>query len=315
MHVDYPHRRQSLPTRDAQVLRSRRAIVIPHQDLLGRTLTLTIDRLVPPGAMLAVAPLAEGERRGSARDVVLLPNNEVPENAAPGDALEVFVYLDSDDRPIATLRTPLVELGEVAFLDVTDVNPIGAFVHWGPAKELLVPYAQQTQAVRIGDRHPIGLYVDTSGRLAGTMRVSEMLKEIGEFKEDEWVEGEAWRKQEGSGVFVILERSFVGLVPEHEPHALRRGDAARFRVSCVHADGNVELSLRGHAHEEVGRDAEKIQAFLAKPGAPKVGDHTSPERIRQLFGLSKKAFKRAVGHLYKQRLVQIDDEGNLVLPR
>lgn len=283
--------------------------MIPHQDLLGRTVTLTVDRLVPPGAMLAVHAPEEGVPFGTARDVILLPNNEVPENAVAGDTFEVFVYLDSDDRPIATLRRPLVELDEVAFLEVTDINTVGAFVHWGPAKELLVPFARQTQDVAIGERHAIGLYLDNSGRLAGTMRVTEMLRAKGQFKADEWVQGETWRKHEGTGVFVIVERSFVGLLPAHEPHTLKRGQAAKFRVTSILPDGNIEVSLRGHAHEEFEKDAARILEVLAKPGAPRMGDGSSPERIREVFGLSKKAFKRAVGHLFKSGTVTIDDDG------
>jgi len=288
--------------------------MIPHQDLLGRTVTLVVDRLVAPGAMLAVSPPSDAQPLGSARDVVLLPRNEVQENLAPGDALDVFVYLDSDDRPIATCKAPLVERDEVAFLEVTDVTRIGAFVHWGPVKELLVPHAEQTQSLAVGDRHPVALYLDPSGRLAGTMRVSERLRDLGAFEEDEWVDGEAWRKQEGVGIFVIVERAFVGLLPAHEPSTLGRGDRARFRVSHVHADGNIELSLRGHAHEEVVRDAETILAHLTKGTGPRVGDRSSPEQIRSLFGLSKKAFKRAAGRLYKERSVVIDESGYLALP-
>jgi hypothetical protein len=289
--------------------------MIPHQELLGRTVTLVVDRLVPPGAMLRASTPSNEAPLGTARDVVLLPRNEVTEDLAAGDALDVFVYLDSDDRPIATRKAPLVELDEVAFLEVTDVGRIGAFVHWGPVKELLVPHAEQTQPLRVGDRHPIALYLDLSGRLAGSMRVTERLKAIGVFQEDEWVDGEAWRKEPGVGVFVIVERAFVGLVPEHEPHTLRRGEAGRFRITHVHPDGRIELSLRGHAHEEVVRDADTILAFLEAGRGPRIGDRSSPEELRALFGLSKKAFKRAVGRLYKERTVMIDDSGYLAVPR
>jgi hypothetical protein len=287
----------------------------PHHDLLGRTVSLVVDRLVAPGAMLRSGAGSDAVPLGEARDVILLPRNEVSADLAAGDAVDAFVYLDSDDRPIATLRAPLVELDEVAFLEVTDTTPIGAFVHWGPVKELLVPHAEQTRPLHVGDRQPIGLYLDASGRLAGTMRVSERLRDLGVFEEDEWVDGEAWRKEPGVGVFVILERAFVGLLPEHEPHTLRRGDAARFRVTRVHPDGNVEVSLRGHGHEEVVRDAEKILAFLTQGRGPRIGDRSPPEQLRALFGLSKKAFKRAVGRLYKERAVVIDESGYLALPR
>jgi predicted RNA-binding protein (virulence factor B family) len=107
----------------------------------------------------------------------------------------------------------------------------------------------------------------------------------------------------------------VGLVPVTEPTTLGRGDAARFRIATVLDDGKIELSLRGHAHEEVDKDAQRILARLAMPGTPKVGDRSSPEEIRAVFGLSKKTFKRAVGKLLKERAVTIDGQGFLLLQR
>jgi predicted RNA-binding protein (virulence factor B family) len=244
--------------------------------------------------------------------VILLPGSEIPDDARQGDELSVLIYLDSEDRPVATRRPPRLTLDEVAFLEVTDVTPIGAFVDWGPPKELLVPHAEQTRELRVGDRHPIGLFVDSSGRLAGTMRVSEMLKKTGDFKLDEWVVGEAWRSEPEMGVFFILERRFVGLLPAGEPHTLSRGQEARVRIASVLPDGKVELSLRGHAHEELESDAQKILEVLGRPGAPSVGDQTSPEQIRAIFGLSKKAFKRAAGRLLKQGAVTVDREGHFI---
>jgi uncharacterized protein len=111
-----------------------------------------------------------------------------------------------------------------------------------------------------------------------------------------------------------VERAFVGLVPATEPHGLRRGEVARFRVASVLPDGKIVLSLRQHAYQEVAGDAARILAVLARPGAPRVGDRSSPERLRELFGLSKKAFKRAVGRLLKEGAVTIDDDG-FVTPR
>ncbi len=101
------------------------------------------------------------------------------------------------------------------------------------------------------------------------------------------------------------------MVPASEPHRLTRGQAARFRVSHLHADGKVELSLRAHAHEELESDAETVLRVIGKPGALPVGDHSSPEQLRELFGLSKKAFKRAAGRLLKQGLVSLDAQGCL----
>jgi uncharacterized protein len=283
-----------------------------YDDLLGCVVTRSVLRFGPPGAFLALEDTGAQEARAK---TVLLPASEVPQGAQVGDALEVFIYLDSEDRPVATLRAPKLKRGQVAFLEVTDVTRFGAFVDWGLPKELLVPYAEQTRDMRVGERHPIGLFLDDTGRLAGTMRVSEMLRSQGDFGLDEWVDGEAWRSEPELGVFVILERRFVGLLPASEPHALSRGAAARFRVSCVLPDGKIELSLRGHGHEEVEGDAEAILGRLSRPGALRVGDRSSPEEIRALFGLSKKAFKRAVGRLLKERKVELDGEGLLVRAR
>jgi len=280
------------------------------RDLLGQVLSLTVRRLGPPGAFLAVDP-----RDGAAdAPTILLPRAEVPEGAGIGDSVNVFVHLDSEDRPIATRRMPRLQLAEVAFLTVTDVNRFGAFVDWGLPKELLVPFAEHTRDVAVGERHPFGLYLDSSGRLAGTMRVAEMLDDPGGvFDLDEWVDGEAWRNDPAIGLFVIVDRAFVGLVPAAEPHALQRGDAARFRVTNVLPDGKIELSLRGAAHEELEKDAARILAVLGRPGAPRAGDRSSPEEIRRAFGLSKKAFKRAVGRLLRERRIRLDDDGTIVV--
>ena len=276
-------------------------------ELLGRFVELTIDRFGAPGAFLALDDRARG------RAALLLPKLEVPEGAHEGDRVEVFVYRDSEDRPIATTREPRLELGEVAFLEVTATGPLGAFVDWGLPKELLVPHREQTTDVHVGERHAIGLFVDRTGRLAGTMRVAEMLRERADFELDEWVDGEAWRNDPRLGLFVIVERRFVGRVPHDEPHTLARGEAARFRVTNVLPDGRIELSLRGPAHEELDTDADRVATALARNTALHVGDRSSPEEIRVAFGLSKKAFKRAVGRLLKSGRATIDAEGHVRL--
>lgn len=279
-------------------------------DLLGGIWQLPVRRLGTPGAFLAVDP----EDASPDAPVILLPKNQLSGRVRIGEVLEVFVHLDSEDRPIATRARPRITLGEVAFLEVTDLAHFGAFFDWGLPKELLVPLGEQTRELRVGERHPVGLVVDDTGRLAGTMRVSEMLRASRASSLDDWVEGEAWRNERGLGVFVIVERRHVGLLPESEPNALERGEAARFRVTRILPDGKIELSLRRHAHEELEGDAERILAALRRqPG--RLGDHSSPEEIRAAFGLSKKAFKRGVGRLLKQGLVELDRDGAVVARR
>ncbi len=276
-------------------------------DLLGTLTTLQIRRFGPPGPFLA--------RAGAAADAptLLLPRAEVPDGAKEGDAVEVFVHLDSEDRLLATTRSPALVRGEVTFLEVTSVTAIGAFVDWGLPKELLVPFREQTRELARGERHPIGLYVDSTGRLAGTMRIRELLRDTGTFELGEWVDGEAWRDEPGVGLFVIVLRAFLALVPAHEPHALARGDRARFRVTHVHPDGKIELSLRRPAHEELEGDGRRILEVLAGPRPPRVGDRSAPEQIRAHFGITKKAFKRAVGRLLKDGAVVIGADGTLDL--
>jgi predicted RNA-binding protein (virulence factor B family) len=289
----------------------------PFEDVLGRVASFTLCRFGSPGAFLVAD--TDAPALGPAAPVLLLPGAEVPEGAREGRRLDVFVYRDSEDRPIATTRRPRVVLGEVAFLEVTAVTHFGAFVDWGLAKELLVPFAEHTRDVAVGERHPIGLFIDGTGRLAGTMRVAEILDHNDDARRDfapgTWVDGEAWRYDRAIGLFVILERCVVGLLPASEPHRLHRGDAARFRVTTVHPDQKLELSLRGLAHEELEHDAATILAVLSRGGAPRVGDKSTPEEIRDHFGLSKKAFKRAVGRLLRDREVVLDAAGHVVPSR
>lgn len=266
--------------------------------------SLRIVRRAAAGAFLVSPDDAEE------RSLILLPKREVPVTAAIGEEVEVFVTLDSEDRPLATTARPALLLGEVAFLKVAALTPIGVFVDWGLPKELLVPFREQTRDLRVGDRHPVGLRLDKTGRLVGTMRVSEMLRARPVVDAGEWVAGEAWRTEPAIGLFVIVERRFVGLLPQSEPHGLTRGETAMFRVTRVRADGKFELSLRDTAHTEMADDAAHVLLRLAHPDTPAVGDRTDPETLRTHFGLSKKAFKRALGRLLKEGKVTLDAAGS-----
>lgn len=204
----------------------------------------------------------------------------------------------------------------MAFLRITGVTHFGAFADWGRPKDLLVPLAQQTGPIEVGARLAIGLVLDGRGRPTGTQRVSELLATPRDMVQNDWVEGEAWRDEPGVGLFVILRRRYLARVPATEPHRLQPGDAARFRVVTILPDGKVALSLRHPAVDEIETDAQAVLAVLARPHPPRVGDASSPEEIRAVFGISKKAFKRAVGRLLKQGAVRIDEEGTVQrLPR
>jgi len=283
---------------------------MPHREYLGCVVQLKVLRFTPHGAFLSLD--AEADDQSPA---ILLPGGEVPRGVDVGDPVDVFVYLDSEDRPIATTAEPLVSLGQVAFLRVKDLTNIGAFMDWGLAKDLLLPYAEHTRDIHVGERHPVGLTIDNTGRLAGTMRVTEMLKEKPPFELGQWVQGEAWRKDPELGVFVILERQYVGLLPIEEGAGLGRGQPGMFRVSRVQRDGKIDLSMRREPQDQRADDGALILAHLGREGAARIGDGLSPDRIRELFGFGKKAFKRAAGTLLKERRVRVDDEGYLVLVR
>ena len=273
---------------------------------LGCYTTLWVKRRAQPGLYLG------GQAEGNDGATVLLPNRDAPD-VVDGTALEVFVYLDSEDRPIATTKRPRIALGEVAFLTCRDLAPFGAFFDWGLAKDLLVPKALQTREVRVGDRMPVGLVRDDTGRLAGTMRVSEMLGTPPACQVGDWVPGQVLRYEAGIGTFIIIDKHSVGLVPATEPHTMRRGDEGRFRVTAVLSDGKVELSLRARALEQRVDDGELILTALRGPNPPRLGDHSDPDDVRAVLGISKKAFKRAVGGLLKERKVIIDDRGYVTL--
>jgi uncharacterized protein len=276
-------------------------------DVLATTVELPIKRVGSPGAFLDVSAF---DARPDA--TVLLLGPEIPEGAKVGDLVRVFLHLDSEARPLATTRRPLVERGLVAFAEVTETTHFGAFVDWGLAKELLVPFAEQTTEMRKGRRYPVSVILDATGRLIGTMKVTEVLRANRlSLAAGDYVEGEAWREEPRLGVFVILDRRGVGLLPASEPHDLVRGDRARFRVSRVLPDGKLELSLRALPHEQVEKDATAILAHLDRPGAPPIGDDAHPEDLRRWVGVSKKAFKRAAGHLLKTRVVEVDGAGHL----
>jgi uncharacterized protein len=281
----------------------------PFEEFLGLTVAMTVRELLPRGAHLVPTAKA-GE---SNAQTILLPSRETSERLAVGDTLGAFVYLDSEDRPVATTRQPALELGQVTFLTVTDLTAYGAFVDWQLPKDLLVPFAEQTCDPRMSEAYPIGLMRDTTGRLCGTMRIAEMLRVKPRYQLDAWVEGEAWRREPGLGVFVIVEKSCVGLLPESEPHRLQRGQKERFRIASVLSDGKIELSLRRRAFEEIEDDATKVLEVLTRPNRAPFGDHSSPEEIRATFGLSKKAFKRAVGRLLRQGVVAVDEAGCVVV--
>lgn len=253
---------------------------------------------------------------GDETERVLLPKKQIPEGTSTGDELEVFVYRDSSDRLISTVRTPLIETGEVARLTVKDVTSIGAFLDWGLEKDLLLPFKEQTRRVVPGESCLVALYVDKSGRLCATMDVYDYL-EIAEsyIKEDE-VSGTVYDIKENLGAFVAVDDRFYGLIPESEIYKdLKIGEKIRARVTEVREDGKLNLSIRKKAYLQMDEDASEIYEKISRlfDGRLPYNDKADPQLIRRDFGMSKNEFKRAVGKLLKEGRISIEE--NAIITR
>lgn len=249
-----------------------------------------------------------GEEKDAA-EKVLLPGKEVPEGTRAGDRLEVFLYKDSKDRLIATMRTPKIRLGETAVLHVADTGKIGAFLDWGLEKDLFLPYKEQTKRVQPGEECLVALYIDKSSRLCATMKVYEYLKKDSPYQKDEKVTGRIYEISENFGVFVAVDDCYSGLIPAKEAQGKYRvGDILNLRVTRVQEDGKLDLSDKEKIPQQMEKDAEAVMKVIEEfEGVLPFNDKVSPEIIKREFGLSKNAFKRAVGRLLKQGRIEITE--------
>ena len=265
---------------------------------LGEKQVLKVERFRDFGAYLS-----DGE------STVLLPKKELPENLREGDEIEVFLYKDSSDRLIATTRQSALTLHQTALLKVREVSKIGAFLDWGLEKDLLLPFHEQTRRVQAGEEVLAALYIDKSGRLAATMNVYPYLRTDSPYLPDQTVQGRIYEKSDNFGVFVAVDDCYSALIPKQEEAGdLRIGDVIRARVTKVRPDGKLNLAVRQKAYLQLDADAELILKGIDEyEGVLPFDDKVSPEIIKREFGLSKNAFKRAVGHLMKQGLVRIGD--------
>lgn len=248
---------------------------------------------------------------GEETEKVLLPKKQVPEGTKIGDELEVFLYMDSSDRPIATTRTPKLVMGEVALLKVLEVAKIGAFLDWGLEKDLFLPFKEQTAKVKAGDECLVTLYLDKSGRLCATMKVYHYLRTDSPYKKDDIVTGHVYEISGNFGVFVAVDDMYSALIPSKELYGGKKyqvGERATARVAVVKEDGKLELAVRQKAYLQMEEDEEKLMTVIESyDGVLPFSDKASPEVIRLETGMSKNEFKRALGGLYKKRRVEIGE--------
>ena len=265
---------------------------------LGKTQCLNIVKVTDFGVYL-----------GTEEDKVLLPKKQVPDDVEVGDALTVFVYRDSSDRLIATTNKPKIQLGELKRLKVSQITGIGAFLDWGLEKDLLLPFREQVRKVCPGEECLVALYLDKSKRLCATMKVYHYLRTDSPYEKDQKVTGTLYEISDNFGAFVAVDNCYSALIPKKEPLGNARvGDTVEARVTEVLKDGKLSLSLREKAYIQMNEDARKLLKLLEEQGGElPVGDKSSPEKIKELTGMSKNEFKRAAGNLYKQRLVQVEE--------
>ena len=285
---------------------------------IGRTQLLRVDSLQPHGAYLVDAgeelPKLPAAYDGAALSVdaerILLPTNQL-NGEAEGDLVSVFVYRDSEDRPIATKQLPKAELGLTALLTVTQVNRVGAFLDWGLPKDLLLPYREQTRPVGEGDEVLVAVYIDKSGRLCATMKLYPYLRTDSTHKKDDRVSGRVYEVSDNFGAFVAVEDCYSGLVPKKDLFfPLSPMQQIEARVANVLPDGKLTLSLRDKAYAQMDGDSALILSALRSAGGfLPYHDKSNAEAIKARFSLGKNAFKRAIGHLYRERLITIEENG------
>ena len=274
-----------------------------EKQFLGTFTRLHVIRKTKYGVVLSSGKLPQLE--------VLLPNNQVRPETETGDFYEVFLYKDSEDRLIATTQQPYLSLGELAVLTVKDVTNIGAFLDWGLAKDLFLPFKEQTTKLHAGDSVLVTWYIDKSERRCATMHVYNLLSTESNYKKGDHVHGRIYEILDSFGAFVAVDDRYSALIPHNEMtrelHVLDEIDA---RIKDITPEGKLTLSLQEKIKQQMGKDAELIYGRLEQAGGfLPFHDKSSPEIIKREFQMSKAAFKRAIGRLLKEKKIKQTENG------
>ncbi len=244
---------------------------------------------------------------------VLFPQSYITEDMEIGDKIEVFVYCDSDDRDVATTERPYLTVGEFASLEVMNVNDTGAFCDWGVTKELLIPFSNQAFRLKTGMRCVVYMYLDPySDRLVGTTKLGPFLKNNEEQKLAHGQEVSAQIFQETElGYKVVIDQEYLGLIYKNELHKpLVIGSSITAYIKPLRPDFKIDVSLNPIGYKSIGANEQVIVNKLKKAnGFLPFNDKSDPGQIRETFGFSKKLFKKVIGSLYKQRLIEINEKG------
>ena len=269
---------------------------------IGQFNTLKIDRDTQVGLFLT-----------NGKEDVLLPNKYVPKVFEIGEEITVFVYLDHEERPVATTLVPYIFLNEFALLRVNYINQIGAFMDWGMEKDILVPFKEQARPMEKGKRYLVYLYMDEkTNRLVASSKTNQFL-------DNESITVEKGEEVDliishitDIGINVIINQKHKGLVYKDEVYddTIRTGDKMKGYIKTIRPDGKIDVSLHKQGFENIEPNSEIILNELrASRGFLRLNDNSNPEDIKTVLKMSKKTFKKAIGHLYKEKLIEIKDDG------
>ena len=266
---------------------------------IGRINTLKVSRDTPHGLFLV----------DDNEDDVLLPGKYLKGDEKVGDELDVFIYNDSEDRIVATTETPKIKLDEFAVLKVIDVNSNGVFMDWGLDKDLLVPFKEQNKKMVLGNSYVVKMYLDEeTDRLVATAKIKKLLSnETLEIEEKEKVDLIVFN-QGDLGYDVMINEKYIGLIYRNEVFSqIKTGDKLVGYVKRIREDGKVDISLQPDQATHMENSSSVILDALEKNGGIiNLSDKSSPEDIYNTLQISKKAFKKAIGILYKQRKILIE---------
>jgi predicted RNA-binding protein (virulence factor B family) len=263
--------------------------------------TLKIDRETKVGLFLV-----------NATDDVLLPNKYVPNDFTIGDDITVFVYLDHEERPVATTIKPLISLNSFAVLKVNYINKFGAFLNWGMEKDLFVPFKEQARPMEKDKRYIVTMYLDKqTGRLAASSKINQFLdKEPLDIEVGQEVDLMVSHITE-IGINVIINGKFRGLAYQNEVfETVSPGYKTKGYIKTIRPDGKIDVSFQKQGFEAIDDSSQQVlEALKQNDGVLRLNDNSHPEEIKSVLKMSKKTFKKAIGSLYKQKLIDINNEG------
>ena len=255
---------------------------------------------------------------GGVEGEILLPSRYVPKGLKVGDEISVFVYLDQDERPVATTLQPLAKVGDFAYLEVAWVNEYGAFLNWGLMKDLFCPFREQKKRMEMGQGYIVHVGIDEdSYRMVASAKVEHYLsREMPPYAHGDKVSLLVWQKTE-LGFKVIIDNEFAGLVYADQVfRPLTTGDRLNGYVDRVRPDGKIDVTIQPTGRRNTEEFSEVLLQYLKdNNGHCDLGDKSPAELISDRFKVSKKTFKKAVGDLYKRRLIELSDNGLTLLQK